>query len=159
MRCKKARKNISLAIDSRLQPAVLERLQAHMRACPACRNWQDEQFWLLDLIKIPQALPQPSPAFYAVLQDKINESQARKRLFALYPTSFRPAMLRAAIFLLFVFSALFGLFLGGRLDTAAPGADASLSAFSQALNLETFADLPADSFGAVYERLLQGELR
>ncbi len=33
------------------------------------------------------------------------------------------------------------------------------AAFSQAMNLDIFADLPADSFGAVYDRLLQGNVQ
>jgi predicted anti-sigma-YlaC factor YlaD len=157
MRCKKARKNISLAMDSRLQPVVLAQLQTHLHVCLSCRNWQEEQSWLLSLIKTPQAIPQPSPGFYAVLQDKINESQARTKLFALSPTSFRPGMLRAAMFLILVFSALFGFFLGGRLDV--PAVDSAAAVFNQTLNLGAFTDLPVDSFGAVYDRLLQGELK
>ena len=156
MGCKKARKNISLAMDARLEPAILEQLQTHLRACPSCLNWQQEQSWLLDLIKTPQAI-QPSPGFYAGLQDKINESQARTRLFALSPTFFRPAMLRAAIFLVLILSALLGFFLGSRLDT--PAAETAAAVFNQTMNLNAYDDMPADSFGAVYERLLQGELQ
>lgn len=156
MRCKKARKNISLAMDSRLEPAAQEQLQKHMHICPSCRNWQQEQLGLLDLIKIPQTL-QPSPGFYAGLQDKINGSQARPRFFVFSPDSFRPALLRAALFLVLVFSAVFGFFLGGRLEAPAAGADAAV--FSQTMNLDAFTDLPADSFGAVYDSLLQGELQ
>ena len=57
--------------------------------------------------------------------------------------------------LLFVFSALFGFFPGRPTGSQPPAPQAA--AFSQALNLDAFADLPGDSFGAVYERLLQGE--
>lgn len=159
MQCKKARRNISLALDSRLQPSAGERLKTHLDACPACRDWQKEQLELMGLMQSAQPLPLPSPGFYAVLRDKINEPRQRSKFFILSPFSYRPELLRAAIFLLFVFSALFGLFLGGRLERATLGADASQSVFSQVLNLGTFADLPADSFGAVYERLLQGELQ
>jgi predicted anti-sigma-YlaC factor YlaD len=156
MRCKKARKNISLAMDSRLQPTAEEQLKTHLKVCPTCREWQEEQSWLHNLTKTPPALRQPFPDFYAILQDKINESQVRKSLFVLSPTSFRPAMLRAAMFLILVFSALVGFFLSGRLDV--PAVDSTAAVFSQTLNLSVFTDLPADSFGAVYDRLLQGEL-
>jgi ubiquinone biosynthesis protein Coq4 len=50
-----------------------------------------------------------------------------------------------------------GFFLGGRLE--APAVKAAAAAFNQAMNLDAFADLPADSFGAVYDRLLQGEIQ
>jgi len=156
MRCKKARKNISLAMDSRLEPVVLEQLQTHLHVCPACRNWQQEQSWLLDLIKTPQAI-QPSPGFYAGLQDKINVTQTRPRLFAFSTAFFRPVLLRAAMFLVLIFSALFGFILGGRLEAPAAGADTAV--FNQTMNLNAFADLPADSFGAVYDLVLQGELK
>jgi predicted anti-sigma-YlaC factor YlaD len=156
MRCKKARKNISLAMDSRLQPTVAEQLKSHLEVCPACRQWQKEQSWLLDLIKTPQAPQQLSPGFFVVLQDKINEAHARTELFALLPTSFRPAMLRAAMLLILVFSAFGGFFLSGRLDV--PAVDSAAAVFNQTMNLGVFTDLPVDSFGAVYDRLLQGEL-
>ena len=52
---------------------------------------------------------------------------------------------------------MFGFFLGGRLD--APAADAAAAVFNQTMNLNAYADMPAESFGAVYDRLLQGELQ
>lgn len=154
MRCKKARKNISLAMDSRLQPAVLEQLHRHLRACPSCRHWQSEQSWLQGLLKTPPALQQPSPDFYALLREKINKDQARTKLFMLAPISLRPALLRAAIFLILLFSALTGFFLSNRLD--APATETAAAVFSQTMNLNAYADLPDESFGAVYDRLLQG---
>jgi len=156
MRCHQARKNISLAMDGRLDPVSLRELQDHLRACPSCREWQGEQAWLLDLVGVPQAL-EPSPGFQAGLRRRIEDDRARPQ--ALVPIFFRPAWLRAAVFLLFVLSALFGLFLGGRLDPAFTADDGATAALRQALNLDAFADQPVDSFGAVYERLLQGELR
>ncbi|MCX6557433.1 MAG: zf-HC2 domain-containing protein [Candidatus Aminicenantes bacterium] len=158
MRCKKARKNISLALDSRLQTAVSERLQAHLDVCPACRDWQKGQVWLLGLMKTTQAPPRPSPGFYAVIRDKINNPHGQKRYFTFSPSSFRPALLRAAMLLIMVFSAWVGLSLGNRLDAPA-AAETADAVFKQTMNLDVFADLPADSFGAVYERLLQGELQ
>lgn len=155
MRCKKARKNISLAMDFRLDAGGLEQLQAHLRACPSCRSWQQEQIRLLDLIQTPRA-PQPSPGFFAGLQDRIDESGARSRFFVFSPASFRPALLRAAMILLLMLSTAAGFFLGGPLLDPAPESQAA--AFNQTLNLDAFADLPVDSFGAVYDRLLQGEL-
>jgi len=152
MRCEKARKFVSLALDGRIDTAARLMLQAHLLSCPGCREWQREQAGLRDLLKVPQEL-QPSPGFHAGLRRRIGTVPTRSASFS--PFFSRPLLLRAAIFLLFAFSALLGLFLGGRLDPAAPGAGAT--AFSQALNLDAFADLPGDSFGAVYERLLQGE--
>jgi hypothetical protein len=157
MRCKKARKNISLAMDGRLETAAQEILHSHLDLCQSCRSWQEEQSWLLDLIKTPQVIQQPSLGFYAGLQDKIKESQARPRLFLFSPDFFRPAMLRMAMFLVLIFSALMGFFLSGRLDT--PAAENAAAVFNQTMNLNAYADMPAESFGAVYERLLQGELQ
>lgn len=156
MRCKKAIKNISLAMDSRLEPTAEQALRQHLQACPACRAWQHEQSWLQELVKTPRAV-QPAPGFFAGLQDRINKSQARPRLFAFSPFSLRPVLLRAAMFLILLFSAAFGFFLGGRLE--APAANTADAAFDQAMNLDAFADAPAGSFASVYERLLQGELR
>jgi len=143
-------------MDSRLETAAMQQLQAHLLVCPSCRNWQQEQSWLLGLIKTPQAL-QPSPGFYAGLHYRIHESRARSRFFVFSPDSFSPALLRAAMILLLILSTAAGFFLGGPLPD--PAFDSQVSAFDQTLNLDAFADLPGDSFGAVYERLLQGELQ
>jgi predicted anti-sigma-YlaC factor YlaD len=156
MRCVTARKSISLAMDNRLDPTGQASIREHLQVCPSCRSWQQEQAWLRDLVKNPPAA-QPSPGLYSVLLDKINESQARPRPFVLFPALAGPAWQRAAVFLLLTFSAALGFFLGGRLD--APATDAGSAAVSQVLNLDAFADAPADSFAAVYDKMLQGELR
>jgi hypothetical protein len=157
MQCKKARKNISLAMDSRLQTAAMEKLQVHLDGCPACRQWQGDQVWLAGLMKTQQAAPRLSPGFYAVLRDRINRPHMPTGLFAFPPASFKPAMLRAAMFLILVFSALIGFILGSRLD--APSAENAMTVFNRTMNLNAYADMPAESFGAVYENLLQGEPR
>jgi predicted anti-sigma-YlaC factor YlaD len=157
MRCKKSRKNISLAMDSRLQPAAMEKLQGHLDVCPACRDWQKDQVWLFDLMKTAQASQQLSPDFYVVLHDRINKPHMRIEFFKFSPSSFRPAMLGAAVVLILIFSTFLGFFLGNRLD--APAAEPAAAVFSRTMNLNVYADMPAESFGAVYERLLQGELQ
>jgi len=157
MQCKKARKNISLALDSRLQSAGFEELQAHLHGCPACQDWQKEQQGLLELMKTAPALPQLSAGFYAVLREKINEPLRAVDYTAFLSSPLRPVLLRAAMFLLLIFSVLAGFFLSGRLD--APSVQSVAADFNQAMNLDAFADLPAGSFGAVYERLLQGGLQ
>jgi anti-sigma factor RsiW len=156
MRCPKARKSACLAADGRLAESVRLEFEEHLRACPACREWQGEQEWLRGLLA-GTAEPGLSPGFQSGLMRRIAASEARPG--ALVPLFARPALLRAAAMLLFVVSALLGMFLGGRLDSAPTAPAAATAAISQALNLEAFADRPADSFGAVYERLLQGELR
>jgi predicted anti-sigma-YlaC factor YlaD len=156
MRCQKAKKNISLALDKRLGPAVQEKLQAHLHSCPSCQNWKRQQLWLREQIKV-QAMIQPSPAFFAQIQNMIDKATTRPRLFSFDPAVFRPALLRAAMFLVLIFSALVGFFLSGRLD--APAAETAAAVFNQNMNLNAFADMPADSFGAVYDRLLQGEIQ
>lgn len=157
MQCKKARKNISLAVDARLQPAAMEKLQGHLDICLACRGWQQEQVLLGDLMKTVPVPPPLSANFYAVLHNKINNPPMRTEFFTFLPSSFRPAMLGAAVALILVFSTFLGLFLGKRLDAAA--AEPAAAIFSRTMNLNVYADMPAESFGAVYERLLQGELQ
>ena len=156
MRCQKAKKNISLALDQRLGPALQEQLQAHLRSCPSCQNWNQRQLRLREWMQAPEMI-QPSPGFFASIQDKIGGTAARPQLFFFHPAVFRPILLRAAMFLVLISSALLGFYLGGSLDTPAANTDAAV--FSQTMNLDAFADLPADSFGAVYGRLLQGELQ
>lgn len=156
MRCKKAKKNISLTMDSRLKPVVQEKLQAHLRSCPACQNWNRQQLWLREQIEAPEMI-QLSPDFFAHIQNKINKTATRQWLFSFDPAAFRPSLLRLAMFLILIFSALMGFFLGGRLET--PAVDAVAAVFNQTMNLNAYADMPAESFGAVYDRLLQGELQ
>lgn len=156
MRCNSARKNISLAMDSRLAPLSRQALGEHLRSCSTCRAWQQEQSQLADLLR---AVPEisPAPGFYAALRDRLDLAPPRRRPFAFSELFFQPELLRAAMVLLLVFSTMLGFILGGRLE--APAAKTAAAAFSQAMNLDAFADLPTDSFGAVYDRLLQGELQ
>ena len=155
MRCVKARKTISLAMDDRLTPAARAALQEHLQSCPSCREWQQEQSWLRELVQAPRPI-EPSPGFYAGLMAQVSAAPRRPRLSAFSSLFYRPMVLRAAMLLLLVFSALLGFSLSGRFETPTVAAS---TAFNQALNLDAFADLPGDSFGAVYDRLLQGELQ
>jgi anti-sigma factor RsiW len=152
--CRKAQKNISLAVDGRLPPAAEEKLQAHLRGCPSCREWNLRQLWLREQLQVPETI-QPSPGFLAALQNKIDQTASRPQSFFFLPAAFRPLLLRAAMLLVLVFSALLGYYLGGSPDNPAANADAEV--FSQTMNLNAFSDLPADSYGAVYGRLLQGD--
>jgi len=156
MDCKKARKKISLAVDGRLETAARESLQGHLDLCQSCRNWQQEQSFIQELFSAREVL-EPGPGFYQKLQMKIDSSSLAGRFFFINPAVFRPALLRAAIFLVLIFSALLGFFLSGRLD--APATETAAAVFNQTMNLNAYDDMPADSFGAVYERLLQGELQ
>lgn len=156
MRCQRARKNISLAMDGRLDAAERRALDEHLRACPSCREWDHEQSWLRGLVRAPQSVA-PSSGFHAGLMARVAAAPRRRPLFAFTLPVLRPVALRAAMLLLLVFSALLGFFLSGRLE--APAASAEMAAFSQAMNLDAFADAPAGSFAAVYDRLLQGELQ
>lgn len=152
MRCQKARRYSSLAMDDRLSPALQEKLDAHLQSCSSCREWREEQSWLQRLVA---ASPAPGPGLQAAVMARIASA---RHGFPAFPILWvRPALLRAAALLVFVVSALFGLFLGSRLESG-PAVNGT-AAFSQALNLEAFADLPGDSFGAVYERLLRGEIQ
>lgn len=156
MRCQKARKRLSLALDNRLSPARQEKLDAHLRACSYCRGWREEQSRLQRLIALPPALD-PGPGLKAAVMARIAAATPPRSAIAFPILSLPPALLRAAALLLFAFSAAFGLFLGSRLE-GGPAANGA-AAFSQTLNLEAFADLPGDSFGAVYERLLLGDIQ
>jgi predicted anti-sigma-YlaC factor YlaD len=156
MRCHKARKNISLAMDDRLGPSDRQALREHLQACPACRAWEREQSRLAARLRtVPEI--RPGPGFYAALRGRLDLSPARRPPSVFTSIWFRPALLRAALLLLLVLSTALGFFLGGRLE--APAAEPDASAFSRAMNLDAFADLPAGSFGAVYDRLLQGEIQ
>ena len=143
-------------MDGRLAPPARRALGVHVRSCPACRAWQDEQSRLAVLL---QAAPEfrPTPGFYAALRGRLDLAPARRRPFAFSPFFLRPALLRAAMLLVLFVSAMMGFLLGGRLDE--PAADTAAAVFSRTMNLDAFADLPADSFGAVYDRLLQEKLQ
>jgi anti-sigma factor RsiW len=156
MRCSLARKNISLAMDGRLAPPARQALNGHLQTCPACRAWQQEQSQLAVLLNAAPEV-RPTSGFYAALRERLDSAPAWRRPFAFPGLFIQPVLLRAAMVLLLVFSAALGFILGGRLE--APAADTDVAVFSRTMNLDTFADLPDDSFGAVYGRLLQGELQ
>ncbi|HEX7502035.1 MAG TPA: zf-HC2 domain-containing protein [Acidobacteriota bacterium] len=156
MRCNVARKNISLAMDNRLAPPGHRALSEHLLVCPSCRSWQQEQSQLSDLLSAAPEI-RPAPGFYAALRDRLDFAPPRRQPLAFSGLFFQPALLRAAMVLLLVFSAALGFILGGRLDE--PAADTDVAVFSRTMNLDAFADLPADSFGAAYDRLLQGKLQ
>ncbi len=152
MSCNKLRKQIVLALDGRLDPGP--DWQSHLSVCPACRTWLEEQRAVADLLATPVRL-EPSSAFAATLQRRIRmvpPPSGRIRL----PLIVWPALARqAALALIFSAAVLIGLLLGpGPLP---PDADEGSASFQRTLNLELFADLPAESFGAVYAGLLQGE--
>jgi predicted anti-sigma-YlaC factor YlaD len=156
MDCRKARKKISLALDNRLATAENESLLAHLELCQSCRNWQQEQLFFQGLFGNREAL-EPGPGFYKKLQMKIADSPPAARSFFLNPTVFRPFLLRAAMLLILIVAVWGGFSLGNRLD--APATETAAAIFNQTMNLNAYADMPAESFGAVYERLLQGELQ
>jgi hypothetical protein len=156
MRCMTARKSISLAMDNRLDLSARKALREHLQVCPDCLGWQQEQSQIADLLRSAPEV-HCAPGFYGALRDRLDLSPARRRPFVFSTLFFRPAFVRAAMLLLLVLSTALGFFLGGRLE--APVIESDSAAFSRAMNLDAFADLPGDSFGAVYDRLLQGEIQ
>jgi hypothetical protein len=160
MRCAKARKSISLAMDGRLGTDGRVGLREHLRACLSCREWQKEQSLILERVKKPPEIklsPEHRCDLYGALLNRINREPYRPRPILPLPAALRPVWQGAAVFLILVFSAFLGFFLGGRLEATAP--DAEAAAFRQTMNLDSFADAPANSFVAVYDMLLQGELQ
>jgi anti-sigma factor RsiW len=160
MRCRKAKKSISLGMDGRLAPDAEARLQEHLRDCPACLEWRREQEGLLDLVRA--SLPsQPAPlaagAFRRRLLERIQGAPSKPGPFVPGMAFLRPALLRAAVLLLLAFSTLLGFFLGGRPE--ATGNEADEAVVGRTMNLGAFEDLPDGSFGAVYGRMLQEDLR
>ena len=109
-----------------------------------------------DMLKSTGAM-QPLPNFIDRLQKRIINSGPRPWLSFIQPYLFKPVWVRAAMIMLLMLSTAAGFFLGGRLEAPAAGADAAV--FYQTMNLDAFTDLPANSFGAVYDSLLQGELQ
>ena len=156
MDCKKARKKISLALDKRLETAARENLQSHLDHCQSCRNWRQDQAFIQELFSTQEVI-EPGPGFYQRLHMKIDSSSTPARFFFINPTMFRPILVRAAMVLIMIFAALVGFSLGNRLD--APATETAAAIFNQTMNLNAYADMPAESFGAVYDRLLQGDLQ
>ena len=98
---------------------------------------------------------QPSPGFLAALQNRIEQTRpGRSRSFSSRPLSGRSCCGRPCSWY-WSFRPCWAITWAGPPDSPAANADAEV--FSQTMNLNAFADLPADSFGAVYGRLLQGD--
>lgn len=151
--CRKMRKWASLDLDGRLPPPWNQTLGQHLARCPACRAWREQQEELATLLATP--VPgQLSPLFALRLSQRISARRSRWSFPWLPLPRLRHLALRACTLLLFLGAVAAGFRFGAPPRPPAAGNDTL--AFNRTLNLELFADLPADSFGAVYAALLQG---
>ncbi len=118
MRCRKARKLLSDELDGALVPRRGDRLGAHLRSCPACREYR------LDLGRIRGALAPPAErpdgywaGFEMRLEAKLDrEGRGGGPARAPFPARRRPALAAAALGLV----AILALWLV-RTDRQAPG--------------------------------------
>ncbi|HNX97829.1 MAG TPA: zf-HC2 domain-containing protein [Candidatus Aminicenantes bacterium] len=151
--CRKMRKWASLDLDGRLPPPRSRALGQHLSRCPACRAWQEQQEELAALLATP--VPgQLSPLFALHLSQRITARRSRWSFPWLPLPTLRPLALRTGTLLLFLAAVAAGFRFGA--PPRPPTVGNGTLAFNRTLNLELFADLPADSFGAVYADLLQG---
>jgi len=152
--CKKMRKWTSLDLDGRLPPPRRQALEQHLTRCPACRAWREEQEELVTLLATPVP-SQLSPLFVPHLFQRIAAGHSPWSFPRLALPRLRTLATQAAILLLFLGGIVAGFRFGA--PPRPPATGNGTLAFNRTLNLELFADLPVDSFGAVYAALLQGD--
>lgn len=82
MRCEKAKKMVSDALDGELSPKRLERLEAHLRQCGSCRAYR-RTLELIGAEAAKEAPPAPSQAYWgdfvSGLSRKIDALDVRRR--------------------------------------------------------------------------------
>ncbi|HEX2530521.1 MAG TPA: zf-HC2 domain-containing protein [Burkholderiaceae bacterium] len=100
----------SVYIDDMMTPAERARFEAHLPACPLCRQQVDDLFALQRQLR---ALPSPALGFdlAARLEDRIRETQAARRRPARMPSWLNWGVTGAAV----AASLVTGVWLGGLL--------------------------------------------
>ncbi|HNX98054.1 MAG TPA: zf-HC2 domain-containing protein [Candidatus Aminicenantes bacterium] len=151
--CKKMRKWASLDLDDRLSLPLSQALEQHLTRCPACHAWRAQQEELVTLLATPVP-SQLSPLFAHHLSQRITASRSPWSFPWLVLPKLRLLAMQAGTLLLFLGAIAAGFRFGA--PPRPPAAGNGTLVFNRTLNLELFADLPVDSFGAVYAALLQG---
>ncbi len=152
MNCKKIRKYLSLAIDGRRHPGRQECISEHLKNCPSCRSWQEQQQEISEyLSEVPGDTL--SPYFSNRLRQRIRSGRSSRAYSLPVFPSFRRLVITSVMLMVF----LLAVFAGLRLGTRGPFSIESEreAVFVRTLELNMFADLPSESFGAVYTSLLQ----
>ncbi|HDQ45428.1 MAG TPA: zf-HC2 domain-containing protein [bacterium] len=144
MRCKNARKNISVLIDGEPAPdirdKIREKLRDHLASCEACRTHLSEASAVWDMLVLPD--PEPAPYLYTRIRARI-ESGTRISRAGGWERLLLPAAGAAVLAL--------GIFLGSRIDPNEQGGTVlTAEEFFGPLDRDVFQDFPAASLGAVY---------
>jgi len=102
--CDQIKHVLSPYLDDELDPETRERVQTHLRECPACNeeiNFQ-QVFWT-SVKQLPEV--EPPPAFNAFVMARLGEKRLKNRWgFTGFPMlNFRPSLVYSSVFFLFLF--------------------------------------------------------
>jgi len=154
MRCQKAKKMISLYIDSEMRGVAAEDLLVHINACAKCRKEMEFMSKTMKNLPVSQTL-RVSPYFFAGVREKIIQGKKESPVF--FPLNLKPAFLGISLFsIIIIFSALTGIFLGETYWTQATNSELSLEEAKSSFNLGVFEDIPDGSLGDFHNEILGG---
>jgi len=155
MNCKKAKRFISLCLDSELAEKDREELSEHIRSCPECRGEMEFMSQVLRELPAPQELAS-SPYFFSKVKAGI--SGGRRPQFFLFPFRFKPALFSAGLLFIIIATSLFaGIFLGSNYLTQAGNSEQYASEEAGALfSLGVFENSPDGSLGNFHSELMGG---
>ncbi|MFW6140634.1 MAG: anti-sigma factor family protein [Acidobacteriota bacterium] len=106
MKCKKAERLILKSLDHSLKPDEKENLLNHLKACPLCRQKQEEYKNILGLLG-EQEFPEPKPYFWTRLKPKLKRDQSEESWLAWKKWGLRAIPISLLILILFAFALQF----------------------------------------------------
>jgi predicted anti-sigma-YlaC factor YlaD len=157
MRCFKAKRELSLYLDGELKANRESALFSHLEKCETCRIEKEKMAAVSVILKRPKEI-QPSLQFLNKVIRNIEEYDKRKHVFLPSLYWLRPVLSGFGLILIFVLSTYFGQFLATRNQVENTQIETLMfREFNKIMNIAVFADVPDESFAAVYKTLLKGE--
>ncbi len=162
MRHKQIQKKLIFFLDGELTDHEMTGIRRHLEQCSLCATRFEaisNVYQMGDTVKRPE----PSSYLWALLAQRIEESETHEHLFADYFEQLVKLARPAAVLLMLVAGISLGIYLGSVPTPAAANnvtdqpSVQELEQFYNSIYLDSFRDLPPESVGGVYVTLVSDE--